>query len=185
MPKGFCRVCSQDVETFKGQPAVFCERHMGHMAYSDPRCYYCLARVDLQANCGDRSGGCPDCRSRRLRGEILPFMDHLRAPGRHKRRAEEAMAKSRPKVTVEMTLHPSVVRMAKAMQEKLDRDAHKGPWEAHEPRKFLASLVQELAELIDAKSGNEHGEAADVANYAMFYADATERLRREFAAEKA
>lgn len=80
-------------------------------------------------------------------------------------------------VTETVTLHPSILRLAKAMQAKLERDHAKGPWEEVDPWTLLHGLLTEAKELADAR-GDWYQEAADVANYAMMFADASEVRRR-------
>jgi hypothetical protein len=77
------------------------------------------------------------------------------------------------KQTHQLVLHPSVARLAIEMQRKLDRDRHKPGWaESAVPLAyFVARLLEELREMQAADMDDVWAEAADVANFAMMYAD--------------
>lgn len=83
---------------------------------------------------------------------------------------------ARPKEIFVLELHPSIARLAKAMQSKLDRDEQKGPWQRTPLNLLHNAMLNEMAELT-LTDGEWHAEAADVANFAMMYADAAEAQR--------
>lgn len=78
-------------------------------------------------------------------------------------------------MTETVTLHPSILRLAKAMQSKIERDEHKGPWRDQPSCEHLQCLLHEVWELTDAPRGFWLQEAADVANFALFYCESRER----------
>ncbi len=83
---------------------------------------------------------------------------------------------------------PKVLAFARAMEEKLRKNEHKGGWEGEDPYDLLARIVDETDELdtaLEAHLGdkcNEEttrkvlSEAADVANFCLFVADVTGAL---------
>lgn len=66
-----------------------------------------------------------------------------------------------------------------AMRRKLAANAHKGGWKDCDPDWLLKRLRQEVDELEEAvqKGQGVLGEAADVANFAMFIADVCGELK--------
>lgn len=72
-----------------------------------------------------------------------------------------------------LRLHPSIARLAWQMQRKLDRDQHKSGWLDGTPAwHFISRLFEEVDEMRRAPECEVWLEAADVANFAMMYADA-------------
>lgn len=81
----------------------------------------------------------------------------------------------------ELSLDPSIIKLAKDMQYKLNLNAHKEHWlKVEDARVFIKRLEEEVWELKVALSQCERGigtvrdiqlEAADVANIAMMIAD--------------
>lgn len=76
----------------------------------------------------------------------------------------------RAKQTYTLQLHPGIAQLAEAMQRKLDRDHHKGPWHSTSAYRLMNLLMVECTELRNAKPGEALDEAADVANFAMMVA---------------
>jgi hypothetical protein len=83
-------------------------------------------------------------------------------------------------VTYTLLLHPCVARLAVAMQNKLWANTHKGGWHKCALRWLRARVVSETLEMVQAPDEDVWREAADVANFAMMYADRrTGRTRKE------
>ncbi len=75
-------------------------------------------------------------------------------------------------------LRPIVLRFAKMMEEEMRLNDHKKGWQHMSPDDCLQRLFQELGELLIARKRGLHNlksEAADVANFLMFYVYAVER----------
>jgi hypothetical protein len=74
-------------------------------------------------------------------------------------------------------LRPEVLAFAQAMEAKLKENDHKGGWKACTPPWLMERLREEVHEPGSAVPERVLGEAADVANFAMFIADVCGALR--------
>ncbi len=72
---------------------------------------------------------------------------------------------------LEQTLSIEVQVFAKAMQEKLWENRHKGGWKDCPLDYLIAGLHQEIDELDKADDSELLNEAADIANFLMMYCD--------------
>jgi len=72
---------------------------------------------------------------------------------------------------MELDVRPQVARFALAMEEQLIKNDWKGGWENMEDEQIFDRIDEEVIELKLATSVTLLGEAADVANFCMFYAD--------------
>mgnify|MGYP000899229991 FL=1 len=86
-------------------------------------------------------------------------------------------------VEVTLRVRPEVAKFAELMEQKLRANDHKGHWRGSSLSYLIARLREECGELIDAilyeedsAPGHITEEAADVANFAMFIADAAGAL---------
>ena len=82
-----------------------------------------------------------------------------------------------------MEIRASIMRLALAMEQKLQANEHKADWKACDPLWLLEKLCDEVHELSHALQYNRRDqisdEAADVANFAMMIADTLEPDRSE------
>lgn len=84
-----------------------------------------------------------------------------------------------PRPCTYLHLRPEVEWFARAMEQKLRDNEHKGGWINDKPRKLFARLLEEVKELEEelakfSMAGKADGvlaEAADVGNFAMMIAD--------------
>lgn len=70
-----------------------------------------------------------------------------------------------------LEVRPQVARFALAMEQKLRENDWKGGWQEMEDWEVFDRIDEEVQELKLAGTETLLGEAADVANFCMFYAD--------------
>jgi len=77
-------------------------------------------------------------------------------------------------------LRPEVYKFAKAMEAKLKANDYKGGWMTMTPGEVIRRLKEEVEEMCEAAIMHEGGvleEAADVANFALIFAQLAGELR--------